>query len=101
MRNALGAAPFPFVFGGDGSVLAVPSESAAAARDAMLDAALLKLHLSESFIASSLDAVRTHGGTGYLTEYDVERDLRDAVGGVLYAGTSDIQRNVIAKLLGL
>ena len=68
---------------------------------AMLDAALLKLHLSESFIASSLDAVRTHGGTGYLTEYDVERDLRDAVGGVLYAGTSDIQRNVIAKLLGL
>jgi alkylation response protein AidB-like acyl-CoA dehydrogenase len=68
---------------------------------AMLEAALLKLHLSESFIASSLDAVRTHGGTGYLTEYDVERDLRDAVGGVLYAGTSDIQRNVIAKLLGL
>jgi alkylation response protein AidB-like acyl-CoA dehydrogenase len=68
---------------------------------AMLDAALLKLHLSESFIASSLDAVRTHGGTGYLTEYNVERDLRDSVGGVLYAGTSDIQRNVIAKLLGL
>lgn len=70
-------------------------------QSAMLDAALLKLHLSESFLASSLDAVRTHGGTGYLTDYEVERDLRDAVGGVLYAGTSDIQRNVIAKLLGL
>ena len=68
---------------------------------AMMDAALLKLHLSESFVASSFDAVRTHGGTGFLTQYEVERDLRDAVGGVLYAGTSDIQRNVIAKLLGL
>ncbi|MEM6529803.1 MAG: acyl-CoA dehydrogenase family protein, partial [Chloroflexota bacterium] len=31
----------------------------------------------------------------------VERDLRDAVGGVIYAGTSDIQRNLIARMLGL
>ncbi|WP_299102880.1 acyl-CoA dehydrogenase family protein [uncultured Winogradskyella sp.] len=66
---------------------------------AMLDAALLKLQLSESFITSSLDAVRNHGGSGYITEYGVERNLRDAVGGVLYAGTSDIQRNIISQLL--
>jgi alkylation response protein AidB-like acyl-CoA dehydrogenase len=70
-------------------------------KSAMLEAALLKLQLSESFVASSLDALRTHGGTGYLTSYEVERDLRDAVGGVLYAGTSDIQRNIIAKMLGV
>ncbi|HFA47624.1 MAG TPA: acyl-CoA dehydrogenase [Bacteroidetes bacterium] len=70
-------------------------------QSAMMEAALLKLHLSESFIASSLDAIRTHGGNGYLTGFGVERDLRDAVGGVLYAGTSDIQRNIIARLLGL
>lgn len=68
---------------------------------AMLDAALLKLLLSESFVSSSLDAIRNHGGNGYLSEFEVERDLRDAVGGLLYAGTSDIQRNIIAKLLGL
>ena len=68
---------------------------------AMLEAALLKLYLSESFLASGLDAVRIHGGNGYLTEYGIERDLRDAVGGVIYAGTSDIQRNIIARLLGL
>lgn len=68
---------------------------------AMLEAALLKLHLSESFVASSMDAIRNQGGRAYLTESGVERDLRDAVGGVLYAGTSDIQRNIIAKLLGL
>lgn len=66
---------------------------------AMLDAALLKLQLSESFIQSSLDAIRNHGGSGFLTEYGIERDLRDAVGGVLYAGTSDIQRNIISQLL--
>lgn len=68
---------------------------------AMLEAALLKLHLSEAFVESGLDSVRIHGGTGYLSETGVERDLRDAVGGVLYAGTSDIQRNIIAKLLGV
>ncbi|WP_299119068.1 acyl-CoA dehydrogenase family protein [uncultured Winogradskyella sp.] len=66
---------------------------------AMLDAALLKLQLSESFIASSLDTIRNHGGSGFLTEHEVERDLRDAVGGVLYAGTSDIQRNIISQML--
>lgn len=70
-------------------------------KSAMMEAAMLKLQLSESFVTSSLDAIRTHGGQGYLTEKGVERDLRDAVGGILYAGTSDIQRNLIARLLGL
>lgn len=70
-------------------------------KSAMMEAAMLKLHLGESFVASSLDSIRSHGGRGYLTEYGVERDLRDAVGGILYAGTSDIQRNIIARLLGL
>ena len=69
--------------------------------NAMLEAALLKLQLSEAFITSSLDAIRNFGGRSYLTENGIEKDLRDAVGGVLYAGTSDIQRNIIAKLLGL
>ena len=70
-------------------------------RSAMLEAAMLKLHLSECFVESSLDAVRIHGGHGYLAKNGVERDLRDAVGGLLYAGTSDIQRNIIAGLMGL
>lgn len=66
-----------------------------------LDSALLKLHLSESLVESSLDAIRLHGAIGYLTEHEIERDLRDAVGGVILAGTSDIQRVLIARLLGL
>ena len=63
------------------------------------EAALANLHLSEVFVESSLDAVRIHGGKGYLSETGVERDLRDAVGGVIYSGTSDIQRQLIAELL--
>jgi alkylation response protein AidB-like acyl-CoA dehydrogenase len=70
-------------------------------KPAMMEAALLKLFLSESFVESGLDAIRIHGGSGYLSETEVERDLRDAIGGTLYAGTSDIQRNIIARLLGL
>ena len=70
-------------------------------KPAMLESALLKLQLSESYVASSLDTIRNHGGYGYLSENEVERDLRDAIGGVIYAGTSDIQKNIIAKLLGL
>lgn len=66
-----------------------------------MDAALTKLHLSECFIDSSLEAIRIHGAQGYVQELGVERDLRDGIGGVLYSGTSDIQRNVIARLLGL
>lgn len=70
-------------------------------KPAMMEAALLKLQLSESFVQSSIDAIRNHGGYGYITENEVERDLRDAVGGVIYAGTSDVQRNIISNLLGL
>ncbi|MCL4251851.1 MAG: acyl-CoA/acyl-ACP dehydrogenase [Anaerolineae bacterium] len=69
--------------------------------DATLQAAMTKLTVSEFFVENSLDSIRVHGGRGYLPETGVERDLRDAVGGVLYAGTSDIQRNLIAALLGL
>jgi alkylation response protein AidB-like acyl-CoA dehydrogenase len=64
-----------------------------------LDAAMAKLYVSESFLASCLDAVQIHGTTGYMTELEFERELRDAVGSRLYSGTSEIQRNIIAKQL--
>jgi len=70
-------------------------------RDAGPAAALAKLAVSEAWLDSSLDAVRTRGGYGYAVEYQAERDLRDAVGGILFSGTSDLQRNLIARSLGL
>ncbi len=66
-----------------------------------LDASIAKLFVSEAFVESSMDAIRTLGGYGFMTEYDAERAMRDAVGGTLYSGTSDIQRNIIARWLGL
>lgn len=73
----------------------------AQSQPAALEASVTKLYVSEAFVSSGLDAVRTHGARGYASAMGVERDLRDALGGVIYAGTSDIQRNVIARLLGL
>jgi alkylation response protein AidB-like acyl-CoA dehydrogenase len=66
-----------------------------------LDAALTKLHLSESFVESSLAALQIHGGYGYMTEYGLERDVRDALAARIYSGTSEMQRNVVARHLGL
>ncbi len=68
---------------------------------ATLDSALVKLHLSESYVRSSLDALQVHGGYGYMTEYELERELRDAIGSRLYSGTSEIQYEIAAKALGL
>ena len=47
------------------------------------------------------DALQIHGGYGYTTEFEFERELRDSVGSTLFAGTSEIQRNIIAQQLGL
>jgi alkylation response protein AidB-like acyl-CoA dehydrogenase len=72
-----------------------------AGKPAGREAAIAKLFLSESFVQSSHDAIRIHGGYGYAAESEVERDLRDAIGGTLYSGTSDLQRVIIAGRLGL
>ncbi len=70
-------------------------------RNASLDAAMAKLFVSESLVQSALATVQIHGGYGFMTEYEVERALRDAVGSTLYSGTSEMQRNIIARWLGL
>jgi hypothetical protein len=65
------------------------------------EAALAKLYLGEACLQSSLDAVQIHGGYGFTREYEFERMVRDAVGGRLYSGTSEIQAAIIARTLGL
>ena len=66
---------------------------------AQLESAIAKLYVSESYLASSLDAMQIHGGYGFMSEYEVDRDLHDALGGRIYSGTSEIQRNIIARFL--
>ena len=67
----------------------------------MLAAALAKLSASEAALAGALSSVRVHGARGYVSEFGVERGVRDTMGGVIYGGSSDIQRNIVARLLGL
>jgi len=66
-----------------------------------LEAAMAKLHISDCWVKCCEDAIQIRGGYGYMTEYEVERELRDAIGSKLYSGTSEIQRSLIASLLGL
>ncbi|MEA5577337.1 acyl-CoA dehydrogenase family protein [Anabaena sp. UHCC 0451] len=70
-------------------------------KPALLEAAMTKLYLSQAWIDSCLDAISIHGGYGYLTEFELERELRDALGSQAYSGTSEIQSLIIAKYLGL
>lgn len=66
-----------------------------------LEAAMAKLHISEAWVASAQDAIQLHGGWGYMSEMEIERELRDALGSKLHSGTSEIQRLIIGPLLGL
>src|SRR6185437_6206511 len=70
-------------------------------QSAVMQAAIAKLYVSECFVKSSQNAIQIFGGYGYMTEQQIERDLRDAIGSTLYSGTTEIQRNIIAKGLGL
>jgi butyryl-CoA dehydrogenase len=66
------------------------------------EAAMAKLFASEVARDVTNDAVQVHGGYGYITEYHVERYLRDAKLTEIGEGTSQIQRMVIARnLLGV
>ena len=70
-------------------------------RNASLDASITKLFVSETLLRTALETVQLHGGYGFMVEYEVERALRDAVGSTIYSGTSEMQRNIIARWLGL
>jgi alkylation response protein AidB-like acyl-CoA dehydrogenase len=70
-------------------------------RSASLDAAIAKLFVSEAFVETALDAVQVFGGYGFTTEYEIERAARDSVASTIYSGTSEMQRNIIARWIGL
>jgi L-prolyl-PCP dehydrogenase len=65
------------------------------------EASIAKLYVSEAAVQSCLDAIQIFGGYGYITEYEIERELRDAISGKIYSGTSEIQKVIIAGLHGL
>jgi alkylation response protein AidB-like acyl-CoA dehydrogenase len=64
-----------------------------------LESSQAKLYASEIAVDVALDAIQVHGGYGYIKEYPVEKNLRDAKLGTIGEGTSEVQRMVIARAL--
>lgn len=65
------------------------------------DAAILKLYACEAYKSVADMGLQVLGGYGYTMEYDLQRHYRESRLGVIGAGTSDIQRNIIARTMGL
>jgi alkylation response protein AidB-like acyl-CoA dehydrogenase len=70
-------------------------------KPATAEAAAAKVLTSEAWVQSCLDAIQIHGAYGYMRDSGIERDLRDSIAGTIYSGTSEIQRLIIARTLGL
>lgn len=68
---------------------------------AMRESAMAKVTASEAYVHACRDAIQLHGAYGFMVEYELERELRDATASTLYSGTSEVQRNIIAALKGL
>ena len=69
--------------------------------DYSMDAAMAKLFAAETASDVTRRAVQLFGGYGYTREYPVERMMRDAKITEIYEGTSEVQRMVVAKYLGV
>jgi alkylation response protein AidB-like acyl-CoA dehydrogenase len=76
---------------------AVERDPGAAARES----AMAKLVCTELAKKAALEGMQAMGGYGYASEYPMERLVREAVVTTIYGGTSEIQRNIIARTLGL
>ncbi len=72
-------------------------------QDRMLpkEASMVKLYVTELAKKVTLEGKQMMGGYGYSSEYDMERLVRTTLVSTIYGGTSEIQRTIIAKTLGL
>ncbi|WP_135363053.1 acyl-CoA dehydrogenase family protein [Halosimplex halophilum] len=79
------------------------THEAAAAQDrgesARTAASVAKYFASEAAVDVTGEAVQIHGGYGYTSEFPVERFYRDAKVTTIYEGTSQIQKNIVARVL--
>jgi len=67
----------------------------------LLESSIAKVYAAEAAVANALDAIQLQGGYGYAADTGLESGLRDAIGGRIYSGTSEVLRNMIAHELGL
>ena len=60
-----------------------------------------QLFVTETAQPVALEGMQMMGGYGYSSEYDMERLVRATLVSTIYGGTSEIQRGIVAKTLGL
>lgn len=65
----------------------------------MMNVSIAKLFCSESFLQNATEGIQVLGGRGYMREYEIERNFRDARLLTIAAGTSEIQREIIGNRL--
>jgi alkylation response protein AidB-like acyl-CoA dehydrogenase len=70
-------------------------------QDALREITMAKLFTSETYVKIANQGMQVLGGFGYCEEFDMARLYRDARASTIAAGTSQIQRNLIANLMGL
>lgn len=70
-------------------------------KNAYLEASIFKLYTSEAYINTCRDAMQIFGAYGYTKEYELEREMRDALACSVYSGTNEIQRNTIYTLTSM
>ncbi|MFE3055766.1 acyl-CoA dehydrogenase family protein [Nocardia sp. NPDC059239] len=73
----------------------------APAEEIVRKTSITKVKLTETAKTVALEGVQLMGGYGYAVEYGMEKNLRDAIAPTIYAGTNEIQREVISTTLGL
>lgn len=67
-------------------------------KSAYLESSIFKLYVSDNYINTCREAIQIFGAYGYAKEYDVERELRDAIASSIYSGTNEIQKNTIYQI---
>jgi alkylation response protein AidB-like acyl-CoA dehydrogenase len=73
----------------------------AAGKDTLREITLAELFASETYVKAANTGMQIFGGFGYSMEFDMQRHYRDARAATIAAGTSQIQRNILAGLMGL
>jgi alkylation response protein AidB-like acyl-CoA dehydrogenase len=70
-------------------------------KNPLRESAIAKAHVADAAIQICRDALQIHGGYGYMTEYQIERDLRDAISEKVFSRAGDSEKRIIAGAHGL
>ena len=73
----------------------------ASGQDALREISMAKLFAAETYVKCANLGMQVFGGYGYSMEFDMQRHFRDSRAATIAAGTSQMQRNLLANLMGL